>query len=241
MMHKKKSYYLPAPSYWPAIGSVALFLIFIGLANWIHKNNVGIYLFFTGFIILGVMLFGWFGTVIHENRAGLLSSAQVDRSFRLGMLWFIFTEVMFFAAFFAALFYARFYAVPMLGGAGSTHELLWPHFQNVWPLFHTPDPNLFKGPESIMEAWGIPAVNTFILLSSAVTVTIAHWGILKKNRAQMIFFQVMTIILGIIFVMMTRLKNFRISLKSFSAMWKTPTDRAMILPVFAMKSAMCSV
>lgn len=198
---KKRSYYFPDTARWPIVGSIALFLIFIGLANWIHKNTLGIYLFSTGFIILIVMVCGWFGHIISENRAGLLNNCQVDRSYRLGMVWFIFTEVMFFAVFFAALFYARFYAVPILG-SGSTHELLWPNFQASWPLFHTPSPALFKGPQSVIEVWGIPALNTLILLSSAVMITIAHWGILKKNRAQMIFFQVMTIILGIIFLMM---------------------------------------
>lgn len=204
-MNNKKSYYFPGPTYWPIIGSIALFFLFVGAANWLHKSTLGIYLFFTGIIILFIMLFGWFGTVIYENRAGLLNSSQVDRSFRFGMIWFIFTEVMFFAAFFAALFYARFYAVPLLGGIGnsiSTHQLLWPHFHATWPLIHAPDLMQFKDTQSPMEAWGIPAINTLILLSSGVTVTIAHWGIIKKNRAQSIFFQAITIFLGIIFVMM---------------------------------------
>jgi len=185
------TYYLPTPTYWPIIGSIALFLFFIGAANWIHHNTIGIYLFFTGIFILFLMLFGWFGTVIRENRAGLLNDPKVDRSFRLGMIWFIFTEVMFFAAFFAALFYARFYAVPVLGGLFepvSTHHYLWPHFQAAWPLIHTPDSTLFKNPQAAMEAWGIPAINTLILLSSAVTITIAHWGILKKKSRTNDFF-----------------------------------------------------
>ena len=201
----KKSYYLPAPTYWPIMGSIALFFMFIGAANWLHKHTFGIYLFFTGFLILLLMIVGWFSTIIRENRSGLLNNPQVDRSFRLGMVWFIFTEVVFFAAFFAALFYARFYAVPILGGVAgdaSTHQLLWPNFHASWPLLKTPDPTQFNGPQSVMEIWGIPAINTLILLSSAVTITIAHWGILKRNRAQMIFFQALTIMLGIIFVMM---------------------------------------
>lgn len=201
-MTRKVKYYFPDTARWSIAGSIALFFIFIGLANWIHKNSIGIYLFLAGLLILIIMLCGWFGALISENRSGLLNSAQVDRSFRLGVLWFIFTEVMFFAVFFAALFYARFYAIPILGGPGSTHELLWSNFHATWPLLHTPDEQLFQGPQSVMETWGIPTLNTFILLSSAVTITIAYWGILKKNRAQMIFFQVMTIILGIVFLMM---------------------------------------
>ena len=205
MKKNKKQYYFPGPTYWPMIGSIALFFLFLGAANWLHKNTAGIYLFFIGIIILFVMLFGWFGTVINENRTGLLASASIERSFRLGMIWFIFTEVMFFSVFFAALFYARFYSVPFLGGAfqgASTHQLLWPHFQSSWPLLQTPDITHYKKIHSVMETWGIPAINTFILLSSGVTITIAHWGIIKKNRAHSIFFQALTIFLGIIFVMM---------------------------------------
>ncbi len=51
-----------------------------------------------------------------------------------------------------------------------------------------------------MDAWGIPALNTLLLLSSGVTVTWAHWGLLKNNRLQLIWGLVMTIALGISFL-----------------------------------------
>src|SRR5690349_21491564 len=108
-------YYVPNPSYWPIIACIALFCMAVGAAHWIHHVWYGEYLFFTGFLILIVMMFGWFGTVIHENQAGYYDD-QVDRSFRWGMIWFIFSEVCFFAAFFGALFYARWWVVPTLGG-----------------------------------------------------------------------------------------------------------------------------
>ena len=54
---------------------------------------------------------------VDESMAGNYNE-QVDRSFRIGMLWFIFSEVMFFAAFFGALFYARNMSIPWLGGEG---------------------------------------------------------------------------------------------------------------------------
>lgn len=203
--HKKGGYYLPNPSHWPIVGSIALFCFFVGLANWIHGNSIGPYLFFGGILIMLFMMFGWFGTVIREGRAGLLHDPQVDRSFRWGMLWFIFTEVMFFGAFFGALFYTRVLSVPWLGGEGSgvmTHILLWPGFHATWPLYQTPNPSLFVGPKSVMETWGIPAINTSILLTSGVTVTIAHWGIFRNRRWQMILFQFLTILLGISFLSM---------------------------------------
>lgn len=205
MSEHKGSYYLPEPSKWPIVGSIALFCFMVGAANWIHGNAFGPYLFLLGFCILVYMLYGWFGTVIHENRAGLLKDPQVDRSFRWGMVWFIFTEVMFFATFFGALFYARNFSVPWLGGQGvgqMTHLLLWPNFHAAWPVYHAPDPSQFVGPGSIMETWGIPAVNTLILLSSGVTITFAHWGLLKNNRKQMMISQALTILLGITFLLM---------------------------------------
>lgn len=203
--YEKGTYYLPAPSHWPIVGSIALFCFFFGFANWLHGYIIGPILFFTGIGILLIMLFGWFGTVIRENRAGLLRDKQVDRSFRWGMVWFIFTEVMFFSAFFGALFYARMFSVPWLGGSGTgqmTHLLLWPGFHSTWPLYKTPNPSLFQGPQSVMNTWGIPAINTALLLSSGGTITIAHWGVLKNRHWQMRLFQFFTICLGIAFLSM---------------------------------------
>src|SRR3990167_10797512 len=108
------SYYLPSPSHWPIVGCIALFCIMFGGINWLHHVNFGPYLFAAGFAILIFMMFGWFATVIHESRSGLYDK-RVDRSYRWGMAWFIFSEVMFFATFFCALFYVRQFAVQWLG------------------------------------------------------------------------------------------------------------------------------
>jgi len=205
MSDKKGSYYIPEPSHWPIIGSIGVFCLLTGLANWLHKNSIGPILFFIGALVIAYMLFGWFGTVIREDQEGLLNDPQVERSFRWGMVWFIFSEVMFFAAFFGALFYARVLSVPWLGGAGMhdlTHVLLWPNFVAQWPLNITPDPSQFTGPRGVMSTWGIPALNTLILLSSGVTITIAHWALLNENRRMLILAQLTTIILGITFLCM---------------------------------------
>jgi len=202
---KPGSYYLPAPSSWPIKGSIALICIVVGAANWLHEVSVGPYLLFFGFLMLFYMMYGWFGTVIRENRAGLTQTPQVDRSFRWCMCWFIFSEVMFFGAFFGALFYVRVISVPGLGGANShiaSHLVLWPDFQSVWPLLKNPNAGEFIGPKSVMEAWGIPAINTFLLLSSGVTITIAHWSILKDRRVTMLISQLATILLGISFLIL---------------------------------------
>ncbi len=203
--HQTGSYYVPAPSGWPILGSVSLFLMLLGAVNWLHKKAVGPYLFLVGALFLAIMMYGWFGAVIKEGRAGKLNDPKIDQSFRQGMLWFIFTEVMFFAVFFGALFYARVLSVPWLGGWGSgkmTHLLLWPDFHATWPLFRTPDPKQFQAPSAVMAAWGLPAINTAVLLASGATITAAHWAVVQENRLRMKVFQAATIILGVAFLML---------------------------------------
>jgi cytochrome c oxidase subunit 3 len=206
-MHKDKpkGYYLPSPSSWPVKASIALICIMSGAANWLHDESVGPYLFGFGFLMMIYIIYGWFGTVIRENREGLLADKQVGRSFRWGMCWFIFSEVMFFSAFFGALFYVRMFVVPVLGGAASditSHLVLWPSFKATWPLLQNPNPGAFVGPKSVMDTWGIPALNTMILLTSGVTITIAHWSLLKDKRKTMLVSQLATILLGMTFLYM---------------------------------------
>lgn len=189
------SYYLPQPSYWPLVGSIGLFFTAIGAANLIHGGSP--LLISIGGTIVLIMLFGWFGTVIRENQRGLYNE-RVDTSFRWGMAWFIFSEVMFFGAFFFALFYVRLFAVPWLGSAETaTNALLWPDYQANWP---TNGPGALGGTFTPMAAWGIPALNTLILLSSGVTVTWAHWGLKRDNRRQLILGLIATVVLGILFI-----------------------------------------
>lgn len=194
-------YYVPAQSHWPITGSIGLGLFMIGIANMLHQHLFGFFLFFAGSLIIAYMMFGWFRDVIHESHKGLYSK-QMDRSFRWGMAWFIFSEVMFFAAFFGALFYARNFSVPWLGGQGdkSATHMLWPQFQAVWPLLVNPNPELFKGPKDIIGAWGVPALNTLILLTSGATITFAHWGLVRKHRKWLIIGLFLTIALGITFL-----------------------------------------
>ena len=192
-------YYIPHGSHWPIIGSIGLFTTLASAALWLEDVALGRYLFPVGLLIILFMMFGWFGTVIRESEAGTYNH-QVDRSFRWGMTWFIFSEVMFFAAFFGALFYARQFALPWLGGEGKnlfTNLLLWHGYEAGWP---TNGPGSVGGAFKAMEALGIPALNTAILLSSGVTVTIAHWGLKEGNRKKLILGLLATIILGFSFV-----------------------------------------
>ncbi|MFT7339356.1 MAG: cytochrome c oxidase subunit 3, partial [Marinobacter maritimus] len=145
--------------------------------------------------------FGWFGSVIKESRSGLYS-AQMDRSFRWGMSWFIFSEVMFFAAFFGALFYARVFAVPWLGGEGDrgSSNMLWEGFQATWPLINNPDPEAFPAPKSVIGAWGLPLINTILLVTSSFTVTVAHHALKEDNRKKLKIWLVATILLALVFL-----------------------------------------
>ncbi len=198
------AYYLPPPSYWPLLGSVSLFLIFIGAAVELNGTSSGRFLAGLGIVLLVYMLIGWFGIVIRESVGGLYNK-QVDVSFRWGMAWFIFSEVMFFAAFFGTMFYARVLSVPWLGGFGAgadTHELLWPAFEAVWPTLELPDAANYQQAHGVIGAWGVPLINTCILLSSGLTVTLAHWALKKNQRRALACWLFATVALGLLFVLL---------------------------------------
>lgn len=198
-----EKYYVPEQSIWPIVGAIALFLIAVGAGNFTvevtkGKEGFGEWVLLAGIVMLIVMVTGWFRNQIHESMSGLYS-AQLGRSYRQGMAWFIFSEVMFFAAFFGALFYARMIAIPWLGGASNnamTHEVLWPGFEAVWPLLQTPG-----GTESTQMGWfGLPLINTLLLLTSSVTCHYAHVGLEQNKRKQLSWMLGATIILGCIFL-----------------------------------------
>ncbi len=199
MAQSQAAYYVPHGSHWPIVGSFGLLGTFGGAALWMDEIGAGKPIMTIGVALLLLMLFGWFRTVINESVAGLYNR-QVDGSFRIGMIWFIFSEVMFFSAFFGALFYIRVYSVPWLGGIGhgvSTNEYLWPGFSPAWP---TNGPGDVGGSFSTMSAWGIPLLNTLLLLSSGVTLTIAHHALRAGHRARLLVFLALTVLLGAIFL-----------------------------------------
>jgi len=199
-MAMKEAYYIPHKATWPIVGSIGLTTLLAGFANFLNGSSVGSTMMIVGAGIMVTMLFGWFSTVISESESGIYNH-QVDVSFRMGMLWFIFSEVMFFAAFFGALYYARIYSVPWLAGEGNfsfgATKGLWEGFKDVWP---TNGPGAIGGHFEPMAAWGIPALNTVILLSSGGTVTWAHWGLLANKRRQLIKGLIATVALGFLFV-----------------------------------------
>lgn len=203
MSAAKGSYYLPDPSPWPVIISSGLFILALGFILSINDVGAGLWLMLTGVVVIIYILFRWFGQVIGESESGRYN-LQVDRSYRWGMSWFIFSEVMFFAVFFGALFYMRQFSVPWV----AAEDVLWPGYEGGWPTAGPEGPIPLahdQMPTSTdqfapMGAWGIPFFNTLILLSSGLTVTWAHWGLKKNNRAQLVTGLFLTVALGISFL-----------------------------------------
>ncbi|MCC2617005.1 cytochrome c oxidase subunit 3 [Aestuariibacter halophilus] len=198
-----QKYYVPEQSPWPIVGAVALFLIAVGAGNFViestkGESGFGGWILLAGIVTLLVMLIGWFNNQINESMNGMHSD-QLGRSYRQGMSWFIFSEVMFFAAFFGALFYARVIAVPWLAGEGNnamTNEVLWPGFEDMWPLTKTPG-----GTETTAMGWmGLPLYNTIILLVSSFTCHFAHVALEKEQRGKLKLMLGLTVLLGCIFL-----------------------------------------
>lgn len=191
-------YYFAPPSKWPVVGATALLFLGAGVVMWMNQiQPFGSISLSIGFAILLYMLFGWFGQVIGESESGLYNE-QVDTSFRWSMSWFIFSEVMFFVAFFGALFYARVFSVPWL--ADLDNSLIWQGYDARWP---TVGPYFEQNPAyqfTAMGPWGIPLLNTVLLLSSGVTVTWAHHALKANKRSQLVMGLFLTVLLGFVFL-----------------------------------------
>jgi cytochrome c oxidase subunit 3 len=197
--HDPNVYFVPHHSKWPLFASMALATTMVGLASWFNEADWGRTVFFIGIAGLALILFKWFADVILESVSGFYNK-QVDGSFRMGMVWFIFSEVMFFGAFFGALFYARMLVQPWLGGAGDgmmTNVLLWEGYTPAWP---SAGPGNVGGVFQTIPAWGLPLLNTLILLSSGVTLTIAHHALKAGHRKPLMWFLGITVLLGCLFL-----------------------------------------
>jgi cytochrome c oxidase subunit 3 len=189
-------YFVPAPSKWPAVGSIAMILTLFGAVGTINGQAYGPWTLLAGFSVLIYMFFGWFGTVIAESESGQYNS-RVDASFRWSMSWFIFSEVMFFGAFFGALFYARVISMPWLGDLDHK-SFLWPDFLAQWGKGNGPA-GLVEEYKTMGPFW-IPTINTALLLTSGVTLTIAHHALRENHRGKLNFWLAVTILLGFVFV-----------------------------------------
>jgi len=209
-------YYVPHNGWYPVVLAAGVMLMLTGFATWLNDTKAGEPGSWTqsiiGFGVVAVVLYFWFAKVIAENHQGL-ANEQLKKSYVWGMGWFIFSEVMFFAAFFGALFYARAIAVSWLGGEGAkglTGDYLWPEFTATWPVMSNPDNTLFPPPGESLAApstasgWlgYLPLYNTVVLLTSSWTVHIAHGAIKEQNRAKRNLWLGITVLLGVAFLIL---------------------------------------
>ena len=193
-------YFIPAPSQHPVMVAVGMLLVIFGASQWVNGHGYGGWVVLAGLVVWAMVMFRWFGDAIRESEGGLYSD-RIDVSFRWSMGWFIFSEVMFFAAFFGALYWARVFSVPMLGDLN--HQVLWPDFKAVWPSAgagFTASPAGTVEPFQTMGPFWLPTINTALLLTSGVTLTIAHHALIANQRAKTIFWMWITVALGATFL-----------------------------------------
>ncbi len=212
------TYYVPEQGWYPVFLAFGLMLLVTGLAGALNEIKAEGQASWTqsiiGLVIVSMVLYSWFAKVVSENAAGL-NNADVNRSYVWGMGWFIFSEVMFFAAFFGALYYVRAISLPWLGGEGEKGiigDYLYPAFQSTWPIVENPNAAIFGNPGNSMaapalndlSAWQkyLPFYNTVILLTSSVTVHFAHDAIKEDNRGKIKLWLGITVLLGCIFLVL---------------------------------------
>ncbi len=193
-------YFVPAPSRHPVLVAIGLFFVILGAGQWVNGHGWGAYSLLFGMAMWLFILSQWFRQAIAENEGGLYSD-RIDVSYRWSMSWFIFSEVMFFGAFFGALFWLRVHSVPNLGSL--ENAVLWPDFKAIWPSVQA---GITAAPAGTVEAfqtmgpWPLPTINTALLLTSGVTLTIAHHALIAGNRSRTIFFMWITVLLGVTFL-----------------------------------------
>ncbi len=175
-------YHLVNPSAWPILGSFSLMILAIGGGMAMHKTPGGVPLSMAGFALVLYTMFVWWKDVVRESVVDKAHTAPVMAGIRIGMVLFIISEIMFFAAFFWAFFGASLYPrLPL--------EDTWAIAEGVWP------------PKGIVtfDAWHLPFLNTLVLLLSGTTVTWAHHALLEGNRRDLIRGLWCTVILGALF------------------------------------------
>jgi cytochrome c oxidase subunit 3 len=193
-------YFIPGPSRHPAMGAFGLFFVILGAGQWINGAEWGKWSLAFGMVWFLSVLFQWFKESVTESEGGQYGH-KIDLSFRWSMTWFIFSEVMFFGAFFTALWWARAHSVPALGSLDNS--LLWPGFKAVWPSLAagaTASPAGIVEPFTTMTPFWLPTINTALLLTSGLTLTIAHHALVAGNRSKTIAFMWMTVLLGTTFL-----------------------------------------
>ncbi|GAB4225838.1 MAG: cytochrome c oxidase subunit 3 [Methyloligellaceae bacterium] len=189
---KQHDFHLVEPSKWPAVGSIGAFLLAVGAVMYFVSRKEGdpqLWYVVPGLLIVLVTMFGWWRDVIEEAEHRGDHTPVVQLHMRYGMILFIASEVMFFVAWFWAYF-----DVALFPGE-ATQIARTELTGGQWPPVPTED-GRFIG---TFDPWGLPLVNTLVLLTSGTTITWAHHALLKDDRRGVVWGLVLTIILGILF------------------------------------------
>jgi cytochrome c oxidase subunit 3 len=174
-MKQYQPFHLVDVSPWPLMVSIGSLMLTSGLVMWMHAYTGGSIVALTGLVLILMVLINWWQDVVREGTFEGRYTTLVQRGLRMGMVLFIISEVFFFLAFFWAFF----------------HSSLTPNIElgSIWP------------PKGItpLNPWEVPLLNTVLLLSSGVTATWAHHGLISGNRKFVITGLILTVVLGLIF------------------------------------------
>jgi len=213
----KDHYFVPEGSTYPTIISIGLLMAASGFVFNMAGAGDGItggklpellggagkWMMILGMTLIAFMTFKWMGAVIKESLTGKYKGWE-DKSFRVGMIVFICSEMAFFLAFFGALFYMRILSVPDLAAFDPAFTP-YKDFLGEWPS-QGPGGATLQGdyqPNPAFEPmgwYGLPLINTILLLTSGATITWAHWALVKNNRKQLVIGMALTVALGIAFL-----------------------------------------
>ncbi len=171
---KNHDYHILPPSIWPFFGAVSAFVMLFGAVLWMHDN--GPWMGLIGLAGVLYTMYAWWSEVVAESRVGD-HTPVVRIGLRYGVIMFIMSEVMFFAAWF------------------------WSFFKHAMYPMETYDGTAYIKPEIIpVDAWHLPLMNTLVLLLSGCAVTWAHHALVhENNRKDLINGLAIAIVLGVAF------------------------------------------
>ena len=185
---KNHDYHILPPDQWPLIGAFSALALTGGGVMWMHDNPYGKFVFLLGLLGVLVTMFSWWGNVIREAHEGH-HTPVVQLHLRYGMILFIASEVMFFVAWFWAFFSAALFPAPVELVDGTVQAISDASVAAQFPM---------KGIE-VLDPFGFPLLNTFILLCSGTTVTWAHHALIHGDREGLKKGLLCTILLGLLF------------------------------------------
>jgi cytochrome c oxidase subunit 3 len=202
--HQHGSYYVPDYSWWPILAAIALFIFGLGSVEYFGVTaNPRFLIIGVGMLLL--ICVGWLSTVVRESRRGLYDE-QMHRTFRWGMVWFIFSDVMLLITILGVIWYYRIFNLPELGGDYPrmlTHFLLWPNFVSHWPVLANPDPSQFTGPQQALTINWQAIMTSLIMFGSGATLYLANRGLRNNHRALFMSGLIATSLLAVGFLLLT--------------------------------------